>query len=241
MRAILLSGAALFLLTASAGAQTQGAAMPGNTPAGTNMSTGGVSIALPRVEIIPVAGVVAEGAGAIGAQIENPPPSPLQNRVGSSTASLRPDLEGGAQSTGSRDSAGDVVPGSAGGAPRRAMEGPPTGSTSIGQTGTAGAIDQQRSSVQQELRNTGGAGITASEGIRPNRVAGDRIDARQNRLGSDATGSVSGNSSLGGRTGSTSTGLGGSLGGAARSGGASSGGSSAGGGSAGGGSGGGGR
>jgi hypothetical protein len=231
MKRILSGAAALILVSGSAGAQSRGAeSTEGNTRAGTSISTGGVSLPLPKVEIIPT-----PPGGFVGAVIESPPPSAAQDRPGISGlrgSELRPDLNGGAQMSSSGQSG--AIGSSGVGRPR-----PTSGSTgSEGASGLgapAGAIDEQRGTAQQQLRGTSGEGLTASEGQRPNRVLGDRMDARQNRLGSDATGSVSGASSLGGRTGSGSTGLGGSIGGAGRSSGGASRGGSSGGGSGGGG------
>jgi hypothetical protein len=235
MKRILLAATALVFMSGFAWAQSsRGQSSEGNAQAGTNISTGGVSLPAPRVDIIPTA-----PGGFVGVLIESPPPTPEQNRPGISGptgSALRPDLTGDMQAT----------VGVQGGGGAAASSGSGRGRASSGLSGTdpaaglgtrGGAVDEQRSATQQQLRATSGEGVTASEGQRPNRVLGDRLDARQNRLGSDASGSVSGNSSLRGAGASGSSGLGGSVGGAARSsgGGGARGGSSGGGGGGGGG------
>lgn len=234
MKRVLLTATVLIVAAGSAAAQTPQGRRSGNTgQAGTDLSTGGVTVPLPRVEIIPTSG------GFVGALIESPPPALVQDRPGISgltAGTLRRDLNGEGQGAGGANSGS----GSGGGASRGGSAGGGGSDAGSGLDSRAGAIDEQRGAVQQQLRNTSGAGVTASEGLRPNRVAGDRLDARQNRLGSDATGSVSGSSSLGGQPGGTSSGLGGgSLGGAGRSSGAGSGTGGVGGGSGSGGAGGG--
>ena len=242
MSRILLCTATLIAAAGAAGAQSlQGQVGPAGGPSGTNLSTGGVTLPFPHIEIVPTT------TGFVGATIETPPAAGPQDRPGISGMSgstLRRDLNGGMQASGSGPASGSGSGSSSAGRGRAGGNPGVGGSSASAAMGTrSGSIDEQRGAAQEQLRGFTG-GLSATDGVRANRVPGDRLDGRQGRMDGDASGSLGAGASSSGGLGSVGSGSslgrsgsvgggrsGGAAGGAGGSGGSSGGGSGGGGGS----------